>query len=171
MKEGVKARKQRVFGFVGVIMVAIFALVLAIAVDTAEARGGYKRFCDASKKWYKQYHKKHKKHIETIIPECGQTIGPGGHYKLDADLDCSDPITTSGLDVALTVVGPVTLDLRGHSIIGYVNLDGIILDGEKAKIRKGTLTGFYNGVVVEGDGHHKIFKVEAVENDEWGFAV
>ena len=171
MKEEVKGRQQRVFGFVGVIMVAIFALVLAGAIDTAEARGGYKRFCNAGKKWYKQYHKKHKKHIETISPQCGDTIGPGGHYKLDADLDCSDPITTSGLDAALTVMGPVTLDLKGHSIIGHADLDGILLDGEKAKIRKGTVTGFYNGVVVEGDGHHKIFKIKAVENEEWGFAV
>ena len=171
MKAEAKGRKQRVFGFVGIVLVAIFALVLAGAIDTADARGGYRKFCDAGKKWYKHYHKKHKKHIETISVECGQMIGPGGHYRLDADLDCSDPGTTLGLDSALTVVGPVTLDLRGHSIIGHSGLDGILVDGEKASIRKGKVTGFYNGVVLEGEGHHKIFKMNAVENKEKGFRV
>ncbi len=192
MKEEVKARKQEVFGFVGVIMVAIFALVLAGAIDTAEARGGYKRFCNAGKKWYKQYHKKHKKHIETITPQCGDTIkGEGRHLRLKADLDCShlDPETDPGFEAALTIYGPVTLDLRGHSIIGNSNMDfeddpaageidGILIMDEmdemdkKARVRisNGTVTGFYNGVVLGGNGHHRVFKMKAVENEEYGFA-
>jgi len=171
MKEEAKGRKQKALAFGGIIVGVIFALTLMGNLNTADARGGFRHFADAGKKWHKQYHKKHKKHIETISAKCGETIGPGGHYRLDADLDCSDFETTSNLDAALTVVGPVTLDLRGHSIIGNANLDGILVDGEKAKIRNGTVKDCFNGVVLEGEGHHKVFKMKAVDNEEWGFAV
>ena len=171
MKEEVRGRKQRVFRFVGVIVGAIFALTLVGTMDTAEARGGYKRFCNAGKKWYKQYHKKHKKHIEPIKVECGQKIGPGGHYKLDADLDCSTTAFESVNEAVLTIEGPVTLDLRGHSIIGNSGVDGIFVDGDKAKIRRGTVTGCRDGVVIDGFGHHKIFKIKAVENKDDGFVI
>ena len=171
MKEEAKSRKQKALAFAGIIVGAIFALTLMGNLDTADARGGHRHFADAGKKWYKKYHKKHKKHKETVSVECGQTIGPGGYFRLDADLDCSDPATASGFEAALMVVGPVTLDLRGHSIIGHSGLDGILVDGEKVNIRNGTVTGFYNGVVLGGDGQHKVFRINAVDNVEWGFAV
>ena len=91
-------------------------------------------------------------------------------------------VTDHGFEAALTIVGPVTLDLRGRSIIGNAELDGakklklgeidgILVLGEKAKIQRGKVTGCFNGVVLEGDGHHKIFKMKMDENNHRGFVV
>ncbi len=41
----------------------------------------------------------------------------------------------------------------------------------KANIRKGTVKGCRDGVVVDGLGHHKFFKIKAVENGDEGFVI
>jgi parallel beta-helix repeat protein len=98
--------------------------------------------------------------------ECGDTIGPDTAVKLTHDLQCEG-------DVALTVVGPAVLNLKGHSIsrTGPGKGVGILVTGKNAKIRNGTVVGFYDGVVVSGEGNHKIRKVNAMESWHYGFSV
>jgi parallel beta-helix repeat protein len=103
--------------------------------------------------------------------ECGDVIGPDQRVKLQEDLDCSGIDPDLGMEAALTVVGPAKLQLNGHTIIGNGDMDGIVVEGEKARIRRGTVTGCFNGVVVEGEGRHKILKVKAKENKMDGFLV
>lgn len=190
MTEGAKKRKHKAFGFAGIILGAIFILTLFGNLENAHARGGFFHFPNIAKKWQKLYRQKHKPRAEAISIQCGDTIGPGGYYKLDADLDCSNfiPDPDSETIAALTVIGPVTLDFKGHSIIGNLKMkeesamnnngipdveivDGILIDGERANIRNGTVKECFNGVVVDGDGHHKVFKMKALANDEMGFVV
>ena len=183
MKTDGKIKKKKAFACAGIIMSAIFAFTLIGDVETAHARDGYCNFYHFSKKWRKLIKKRHKKPVETTPIECGATIGPGGYYRLDADLDCKDYVPEADSEkAALTVVGPVTVDLRGHSIIGNSNMggekdpgsneiDGILVLGERAKIRNGAVTECYNGVVVSGDGKHRVFKINAYYNEEAGFAV
>src|SRR5262245_54399775 len=68
---------------------------------------------------------------------CGDKLGPGGSFTLTADLG---PCATS---VALTVQGPVTVDLGGHAVSGST---GILIIGSQAQVRNGFVTGCNIGV-------------------------
>src|SRR5262245_63475221 len=65
---------------------------------------------------------------------CGDKLGPGGSFTLTADLG---PCATS---VALTVQGPVTVDLGGHAVSGSVT--GILIIGSQGTVRKGFVSGY-----------------------------
>lgn len=118
---------------------------------------------------------------------CGEELGPGGYYKLANDLLCScdksDPNGKPGKP-ALTIVGPVTVDLNGKSIAcepcdtdqcGYgtsFSIAGIHVKGERATVRNGTIIRCNVGLVVgevddlSEEGHHKITNVRVLESQE-----
>jgi parallel beta-helix repeat protein len=80
--------------------------------------------------------------------DCGDVLGPGGHFKLQADLVCNTPIT---------VMGPAILDLNGRMITSSpVDRTLIKVEGKNAKVRNGSLEDCGNCVEVGGDGGHKI---------------
>ena len=97
--------------------------------------------------------------------ECGAHIMPGTSASLTHDLNCS------GYDPALTIEGPATLLMQGHTL-DCQDLDawGIRVIGESAIVLKGTVTGCDQGVRVEGQGGHLIKKVTATQN-EVGFQI
>ncbi len=99
--------------------------------------------------------------------ECGAIIGPGKRIGLEQDLDCSEYFGGP----ALTVVGPVTFDLKRHTVKGNDLIDGIVIEGRRAFVRRGTLTGFYDGVILAGEGHHRVYVMRAIDNLGAGFVV
>jgi len=95
---------------------------------------------------------------------CGDTIGPGGTFTLTSNLNCSD-------NPALTVGGPVIIDLNGYIVECQSNLnDGIIVQGKAAQVKNGTVQGCSNGIIVEGVGSHQLRNLNARSND-LGFLV
>lgn len=96
----------------------------------------------------------------TLEIDCGDTVGPGGSFTAtdnDGDMDDCDE---EG-DPALTVVGPVTLNL---GTIEIYNDDGpaILIEGRTARITGGHVTGSDNdvGVIVAGSGGHRLVGME-----------
>jgi parallel beta-helix repeat protein len=104
--------------------------------------------------------------------ECGDEIGPNEVAILTHDLTCSSD------DPALTLVGPkAVLNMAGHTVTCEKDVVvGIYLDGSGAILKggllqHGTVTGCVNGVVLEGDGHHRVTKVTSTRNELYGFAI
>jgi len=108
---------------------------------------------------------------------CGGTVGPTGAFELDQDLVCDD--TT---DPALQIVGPVVVDLRGHSISADPDAApnvGVLVEGEGAVLRNGTIEGFGfqpgssygDGVVVAGTGRHLLKRLRVRNNADAGIEV
>jgi parallel beta-helix repeat protein len=87
---------------------------------------------------------------------CGATIGPGGN--VDLDVDIIGPCETNPV---LRVVGPVNLNLNGHTVScggklnepGGANYAGIRVEGTNAQVRNGSVTDCGHGVSVSNDGH------------------
>ena len=75
--------------------------------------------------------------------------------------DCTGP---------MTVTGPGTLDLGGHTVSGPSNGNGITVLGKEAEIVNGTVTGCDIAVYVRGDGYHKIVNLK-IENNNQGIIV
>jgi hypothetical protein len=113
---------------------------------------------------------------------CGDPLGPGGYYKLANDLRCP----CNGVEPALTIEGPATLDLNGKTIVcepcsdqcgeGTENfIIGIHVKGERATVKNGTIISCNVGLVVGGvddlaedalKGHHKITNVRVLASQE-----
>src|SRR5262249_28789156 len=76
---------------------------------------------------------------------CGDTLGPGGTFTLTTNLNCSIPG-----NYALHIVGPVTVDLKGHTLTcANTNTFGIHVTGNTATVKNGTITGCGHGVVLD----------------------
>ena len=110
--------------------------------------------------------------------------GSGGAERVD--LRCGDVVTASWVrsdasnsrkivatdDVvncsgtAVTLEGPETLDLNGHTIScdGSAGTVGIHVTGIGATVKNGTVQNCEAGVLAEGDGMHTIKNLEAIEN-------
>lgn len=91
--------------------------------------------------------------------ECGAVIT--ANTVLTADVGpCAD------LGV-LTVVGPASLDLNGHAVRGLDRRPDhcILLEGEGATIRNGTVSDCATGVVALGTGRHRIERLTAHDID------
>jgi parallel beta-helix repeat protein len=105
---------------------------------------------------------------------CGDTIGPWEFGKLDSDLSCviyTGPTTDP--KPGLRVVGPAVLDLNGHTVSCKTFEEdgpGILVEGKRALVKNGFVTGCEGGVVVGGDGYHTVYKVEVTASDD-GFEV
>jgi len=100
---------------------------------------------------------------------CGDTVGPGGKLVLTADIGLCTGVGTP----ALTVVGPVTLDMDGHQIrcAGVDPADGIRVIGDKARIQNGSVRNCGYGVRLEGAGKHILEGVTANSNNGRGIDV
>jgi parallel beta-helix repeat protein len=95
-------------------------------------------------------------------PACGATLGPGGAFALTGPLTC-------GTAPTLTVIS-ATLDLKGNTVTCTDNTnDGIVLQGTKAKLLNGTVTGCYDGVELQGTGSHQVTNVTSTGNANEGF--
>ena len=103
---------------------------------------------------------------------CGSVIGPDETVKLEAHVGPCD-----GGEAVLTVIGPASLDLNGHPVFcddwnGDGELpDSIVIQGEGARVRNGWIQGCHNGVVVAGDGRHRVEQIESNDNEANGFYV
>ena len=102
--------------------------------------------------------------LTPVVVACGTAVMPNEVGIVTEDLQCS------GSDPAVRVIGPATLLLSGFTI-DCEDLDavGIQLEGEKATVKGGLVTGCDNGVRVEGVGNHIIIDMTSKENDSDGF--
>jgi parallel beta-helix repeat protein len=102
---------------------------------------------------------------------CGAVVGPGGTTVLEGNVGPCD-----GPGAALTV-NSATLDLGGFSVAcadtngDGAYSDGIRLQGKKAKLRNGTVTGCQDAVLLDASGKHQVTGVTATANREDGFEV
>ena len=117
------------------------------------------------------------------IQACDDNNGGGSER---VTLSCGDVLTTSVVtsdaatsrnlvvtdDVlncsgtAVTVVGPESLDLNGHTVScdGSAGSIGIMLSGEGATVKNGTVTNCETGIYAGDDGMHTIRDMLAVDN-------
>jgi parallel beta-helix repeat protein len=87
--------------------------------------------------------------------ECGDVLT--GVERLEEDLICTT-------EPALTLSGG-RLDLQGHTVICDGSIEGIVLDGDGAQVRNGTVTGCQFAVLVEGIGGHLVTNMTASVQD------
>jgi hypothetical protein len=105
--------------------------------------------------------------------ECGDILARG-HHKLTEHVTCS---TNEG-DPALTLEDGANLDLNGYTVDCNNpteppgdERDGIVLEGRNARVRNGIIIRCYNGVVINGDGHHKVLQLIVENNTRQGIRV
>jgi parallel beta-helix repeat protein len=79
---------------------------------------------------------------------CHTRLGPGGTVVLDRDLTCG-PLSVDQ-DEALVILGPVTVDLNGHTITCVGGLRVGIQLGASVKLKNGTITGCSVGLETDG---------------------
>jgi hypothetical protein len=98
--------------------------------------------------------------------ECGDFLARG-HHKLTEDVTCDD----SG-NPALTLEGGANLDLNGYTVnCNETGREGIVLVDRNNKARNGFIIGCRTGVMIKGDGHHKVLKLIVENNDREGILV
>ncbi|MCA9510962.1 MAG: right-handed parallel beta-helix repeat-containing protein [Myxococcales bacterium] len=96
---------------------------------------------------------------------CGDTLGPGGSFVLGGSLMCA---TAS----ALTLVGPVKVDLGNHTLTCTSGgLTGLDLAGKGVSVRNGAIEGCDTGVAALGQGRHKIAELSIADADVAGVLV
>jgi parallel beta-helix repeat protein len=98
----------------------------------------------------------------------------------EVQVDCDDfPLhlngetakLTSDCSNSLTVYGPGTLDLDGHTVNGPGSSGtGISVQGRGAEIVNGTVKRWNTAVFVQGEGNHKIVNLK-IENNRRGIRV
>jgi hypothetical protein len=98
---------------------------------------------------------------------CGDVLGPGGSEALSGDLVCEE-------SPALVVEGPTIIDLQGFTLAcaladdGSLAGTGIEVIGSQARIRNGTIENCDRGVVVEGDGRHRLLHLTVTSPEVQG---
>ena len=100
--------------------------------------------------------------------ECGDTIGPKppNVVRLQADIG---PCTT---EPALTIIGPITVDLKDFTIWcedGTTN--GIVLEGSRAVIKRGTISGCLTGVTINGGERQVLNRITVQDSTADGVVV
>ena len=99
--------------------------------------------------------------------QCGDIL-ERGHHKLTEDVICS----SEDDGPALTLMGGANLDMNGKTVdcndTGY---EGIVIEGRNAKVRNGFIIGCRKGLVIKGDGYHKIIQLIVENNDREGIEV
>jgi len=103
---------------------------------------------------------------------CGDTIAPGAHVVLTADLVCDD------VETALTITGPAVLDLNGFAIVcddrngnGREVIGGVALEGAAATLRGGTVRDCRQAIALRGAGRHLVSGMLALRSSSDGFRV
>lgn len=91
--------------------------------------------------------------------QCGDVLGPGGRYKLDTDLDCSnDPGPVSG--PAFTLRSGAILDLNQHLLTCQFPEPCLVFKGRGATLKNGTLQGgIHYAIILGGQGGHTLMNV------------
>ncbi len=114
---------------------------------------------------------------ENVAPSCGETLqAPPNEYRLVGDVDCRG---RSSDEPALTIVGPIIVDLNGYAVFcGKDNSqEGVVVIGNNAELSNGTVMGCTTGVSVGSDVEddvvtaHTIIQVTVQRNTEYGFRV
>jgi parallel beta-helix repeat protein len=116
------------------------------------------------------------------VAECGAYLTGDETYILVADLNGCE-------ETALTVVGPAKLVLNGHSVSCAPELDGSVKDGTIGILVEGhdgdvlgsgkltprtnanTVTGCQQGIVLNGDGDHRVQGVTVTRSTDGAFVV
>jgi Periplasmic copper-binding protein (NosD) len=80
--------------------------------------------------------------------QCGDTLGPGGVFTLQADLFCDNT------DIGLTVLEETILDLGGHTVGG--RQIAILLTGRGAVLQNGIANSSNVSLQVAGQGGHTV---------------
>jgi hypothetical protein len=82
---------------------------------------------------------------------CGDTLGPGGSFQLEQDLDCPPNVT------ALTIKDGAVLDLNGHIVNCSADFGCITLSGFGAQLLNGAVRGgTHDPILVAGTGGHTL---------------
>lgn len=102
--------------------------------------------------------------------ECGDTISAGETVVLDGNVGpCTQE--TGGI----WIEGPATLDLNGFSITCEITTGpspvGIRVEGHRARVQNGHVLGCRRGVVLLGEGGHRVSHMTAAYSQEGGFSV
>jgi hypothetical protein len=93
---------------------------------------------------------------------CGAVLGPGGSFVLDSNFGpCPG--------VALTLVGPVTLDMRGREVSCADGAFGVIIEGRGAQLRNGVIDNCIRGVELTGY-QHRVTRVTVFPRSAGGTA-
>jgi hypothetical protein len=96
--------------------------------------------------------------------QCGDTLGPGGVFTLQTDLECQ-------LRIGLTVRDGAVLDLGGHTV-SVGSTTAIRLTGRGAVLQNGhTFSGGIADVEVAGEGGHTVQGIETGDDADTGFLV
>ncbi len=98
------------------------------------------------------------------VEECGRVL-ENGRFELTEDLICPDDAP------AITIDGPVRLNLNGNTLSGNGDNVCIQINGEGAKVWNGTVKNCADGVVVAGTGRHQVFRIISMDNNKTGFKV
>lgn len=95
---------------------------------------------------------------------CGQTLGPGGSFTIDASLSgCTG--------AAALIVKSAELNLNGHTVTcESESVTGIRVQGTGSRVTNGTITGCGFGVELAGSGGHRVEKITSTDNTT-GFVI
>jgi hypothetical protein len=92
---------------------------------------------------------------DALAISCGDTLGPGGSYVLDADV-----MNCPAESVGLHIVGPVDVDLNGHTVacatVGSIFTIAIEVTGKKAQVHNGKIATCYVGVQISNGIKHQL---------------
>jgi hypothetical protein len=88
---------------------------------------------------------------------CGDVLGPGETFQLEADLDCSGGL----FQRPALILDGATLDLNGYAVICHrFHIGCMVLTGEGARLLNGTVGGSTHEVIVVGGiGGHAVRNV------------
>lgn len=106
--------------------------------------------------------------FEAAQLRCGDTVTASSQRSVVSNskkiVASGDVLNCSG--TAVTLQGPATLDLNGKTIScdGSAGSIGILLSGEGATVKNGTVTNCEAGVYAGGGGMHTIKDIEAIDN-------
>jgi len=103
---------------------------------------------------------------------CGAILEPGAVVTLDADVGpCDYGTGDAAIIVRSTAAAPTILDLGGFTVScpGVTPSPvGIWVQGERAKVSNGKVSGCADGVFVEGTGKHTLEKLTVEGNGQSG---
>jgi hypothetical protein len=98
--------------------------------------------------------------------QCGDTLGPGGVFQLQADLLCDDDDPA----IALTVRDGAHLDLGGHTVTA--SSIAVLIEGRGAVLQNGRARSVGPAAIsVAGGGGHTVRGIEATGEPANGIAV
>jgi parallel beta-helix repeat protein len=101
---------------------------------------------------------------------CGKTLTGGGIFSLKQDLTCACEDAEADVPPALTLVGPVELNLNGKTLScgGCEKSTGIVVQGERVRVENGTVSDCMRGIEVKEGNSHRLQKLTIAENLEEG---